>query len=355
MNQDAIDPSETSQPAKAPADQIVILILRVGDEWRALQGESSQKWRNLQRGFSGFGRCPETALEALLSDDDGSKTELTGGYVVRIFIAGSKWCALQAERFEAEEGEYCWTGVAGFGESPQAALRAFLENEDGPDIPALPIDSDHQRQKYADRYAAECGQLRSQLNQWHSTANLIAERLGLEWSKDMPFSTLVLSAFERLQGVEWQKIEEILKNHEATQPVVWRDSLANRVAKILGQYRSSEAEAKDALANFRQDVQNYLRALVIVIESATTHGTHHEKNVRLGGVIAQIESAISKLRDNFKHFDCGWGSNPDIFRSDFPVRRYVDRIKELEREVNDLKSTDQKQSSPKQIPSEPPF
>jgi hypothetical protein len=64
--------------------------------------------------------------------------------------------------------------------------------------------------------------------------------------------------------------------------------------------------------------------------------THAEKNARLRGAIELLETAIEKLRyQNLESlFDIyRW---PDLFRSEWPTRRLMERIHDLERQVKDL-------------------
>jgi hypothetical protein len=138
------------------------------------------------------------------------------------------------------------------------------------------------------------------------------------------------------------EIEKCIASHEATQSVVYHGSRVERIKHLLGNYRQAAAAANQNLLDFKQDVQTWMRAIALLVDSAANAATHTEKNARLRGVVDLVESAIQRLRDNFRHFSDSWWQNPDIFRSDYPVKRYVERIRELEAKLAELEKTEDK-------------
>jgi hypothetical protein len=70
--------------------------------------------------------------------------------------------------------------------------------------------------------------------------------------------------------------------------------------------------------------------------SASTHG---EKAARLRGLSEMIEGGIAKLREiHFEDMSLHRWFWPDVFRSDFPVRVYKQRIHELEDRIGQLEA-----------------
>lgn len=65
---------------------------------------------------------------------------------------------------------------------------------------------------------------------------------------------------------------------------------------------------------------------------------HKEKNTLLKGLVRQIETSIRKVKENQNSFIANeWESHPDLFASDYPIRAYLERIKDLENQVERLK------------------
>lgn len=114
-------------------------------------------------------------------------------------------------------------------------------------------------------------------------------------------------------------------------------NLYRSVQMAIDGYKSAETKALTKLKSFKEDVLVYLRAIALVAETVGNGGTHREKDARLRGLISQIESAIQRVRDDEEQFVKSWYTKPDLFRSDYPVGRYMERIRELENENKKLK------------------
>ena len=113
-------------------------------------------------------------------------------------------------------------------------------------------------------------------------------------------------------------------------------SPAERIKSILREYEDKTTKAYSDVKHVRDDMLTFFRALALVLNMTGEAATHAEKNARLRGAIELLESAIEKLRhQNLESlFDIyRW---PDLFRSDWPTRRLMDRIHDLERQVKDL-------------------
>lgn len=111
---------------------------------------------------------------------------------------------------------------------------------------------------------------------------------------------------------------------------------AEKIKTILRQYEDKTTKAYSDVKHVRDDMLTFFRALALVLNMTGEAATHGEKNARLRGAIELLESAIEKLRhQNLESlFDIyRW---PDLFRSDWPTRRLMDRIHNLERQIKDL-------------------
>jgi hypothetical protein len=138
----------------------------------------------------------------------------------------------------------------------------------------------------------------------------------------------------------WSRLAEYVTAGESTlslrQPS--RSTLADRAIAVLQAYKHRHSEQLSEFQSFQSDVISYLRAMVLVVEAAANGGTHAEKNARFRGVISLLETSIDKVHNARSTFvSSHWWSNPDLFRSDYPVRSLIDRIKAQEAELQKLK------------------
>jgi chaperonin cofactor prefoldin len=111
---------------------------------------------------------------------------------------------------------------------------------------------------------------------------------------------------------------------------------AQRVKAILREYEDKTTKAYSDVKHVRDDMLTFFRALALVLNMTGEAATHAEKNARLRGAIELLETAIEKLRyQNLESlFDIyRW---PDLFRSEWPTRRLMERIHDLERQVKEL-------------------
>ncbi len=146
-------------------------------------------------------------------------------------------------------------------------------------------------------------------------------------------------------------IEAIIKDEEAFQRCGrgW-GSLADQVREAFQWHHRKTEQVIGGAKAFNQDLIVYFRAIALVAGMVGNAGTHREKNARLRGLIEQIESAVQKLRDNDMRFDRDyyWAA-PDVWRSDYPVREYIQRNQELERQIAELKGEQQKPYTPSDL------
>jgi hypothetical protein len=104
----------------------------------------------------------------------------------------------------------------------------------------------------------------------------------------------------------------------------------------LRHYEDKAVSALRDTKQFRDDMLTYFRALVIVLDMTGNAATHAEKNARLRGAVELLEQMAERLRLEivFSHFH--WR---DAFASDWPTRRLLERVHELERELSELRSS----------------
>lgn len=125
------------------------------------------------------------------------------------------------------------------------------------------------------------------------------------------------------------------------------DATDVRIDAMVRYFRDQSVRAYEEAHAFREDLITHLRALVIVGEGALSAGTHREKDARLRGLISVVDAGIDRLREYRFKSERSWHW-PDVFRSDYPVRRYIDRIRELEQQVEQLTPKDE----PSPLPDE---
>lgn len=133
------------------------------------------------------------------------------------------------------------------------------------------------------------------------------------------------------------EIQELIREHQEKQRYSQGfGSPAEKVKSILREYEDKTTKTYSDVKRVRDDMLTYFRALALILTMTGEAATHAEKNARLRGAIELLESAIEKLRNqNLESlFDIyRW---PDLFRSDWPTRRLMDRIHDLEQQVRDL-------------------
>lgn len=128
---------------------------------------------------------------------------------------------------------------------------------------------------------------------------------------------------------KFEKAEHVLRGYHRT--------FAERLDSMLLFYRNKTVDAIADTKHLRDDVLIYMRAIAMIVEQAADAGTHSEKNARLRGVISMCETAIKRLRNEEFDFNKRFYWHEDIFRSDMPTRHYIERISELEREIDKMK------------------
>jgi len=161
---------------------------------------------------------------------------------------------------------------------------------------------------------------------------------------DIPVLLNALSDYERAETAATGAIKEFFEKHK-----VWTD---DKYFPDLLHHFIREADrvvlgSESAYKRLVDDMLIYLRALVIITEMVGNAGTHAEKAARLRGLVEALESSIERVqKEQFSIVERWWHSTPDLFRSDYPVREYRQRIYQLEEELNRFKANGNGHSQP---------
>lgn len=141
-------------------------------------------------------------------------------------------------------------------------------------------------------------------------------------------------------------VETLIKTHQQkTNYHQGFGSAAERVKSVLRQYEDKAVSALRDTKQFRDDMLTYFRALCIVLEMTGQAATHAEKNARLRGAIEVLEQMAEKLRRKDLEIVFSFFHWPDAFASDWPTRRLMERIHDLERELAELKGPQDTQAA----------
>ena len=151
----------------------------------------------------------------------------------------------------------------------------------------------------------------------------------------------------KIETVDVEELNRIMEAFEKDEHVIhaYHQTFLQRFQSMLRFYQDRAVNQMRGSKELRDDVLVYLRAISMIVSQAADAGTHGEKNARLRGVIAMCETAIQQLRKEEFSFNSNFYWHEDIFRSDYPVRHYLDRIHELERQVEELSKSNGHQDS----------
>lgn len=173
----------------------------------------------------------------------------------------------------------------------------------------------------------------------------VHEKLMSEWDGNI-IKTEILqtdggTAYRKTEPImtdeELETIIEVLNEHSQYYNPK-NERLVNVVKSAV--YRLEQKEKNQVLKfkAFQDDILTYLRAIALVADTVGNADTHKEKNARMRGLLAQIESAIQVVRDGAEYLLTGYYTGmPDLFRSNYPVQQYINRCRELENEIKFLK------------------
>lgn len=132
-----------------------------------------------------------------------------------------------------------------------------------------------------------------------------------------------------------EAIKKLVNQHEDQLGRYYAMDLPTATQKMLELYEHTSTDALAGVKAFRDDAVSWLRALSMVAEMVGNGGTHAEKAARLRGMVEMIETIIGKLRDQQFDFNSQYYRWPDLFHSDYPVRRYMERAHDAERQAKE--------------------
>jgi hypothetical protein len=137
-------------------------------------------------------------------------------------------------------------------------------------------------------------------------------------------------------GQDLERIKQIVEKHEGVTHWSYSGTLAARVERMMAHYQQIGVSGMASAKSARDNMLTWLRAMAIVADMTANAGTHGEKNARLRGIIDVTESAIEKLQQMDFDFHNTYWNFPDVFKSDYPVRHWMDRAHEAERKQKEL-------------------
>jgi hypothetical protein len=135
---------------------------------------------------------------------------------------------------------------------------------------------------------------------------------------------------------ELRDLDDAIREHEKLLRYYGpSDKLIDRFRQVVQHYQDSSIQTVLVVQQFRDDLLVQLRAFSLVVDMAGNASTHSEKAARLRGLSEMLETSIEKLR-RFEMNDTKLWQFPDVFRSDYPTRAYLQRIHELEERIREL-------------------
>lgn len=144
-------------------------------------------------------------------------------------------------------------------------------------------------------------------------------------------------AWENSDQAELAKVQAVVQEHEKERRIGYGASLDKRISAIIRGYQDTAARGLSGAKSARDNMLTWLRAMALIAEMTENAGTHSEKNARLRGMIEMCETAIKRLSQMEFDFSKSWWDWNDVFRSDYPVRHYMQRAHEAEREAEQLR------------------
>lgn len=134
------------------------------------------------------------------------------------------------------------------------------------------------------------------------------------------------------------KIKELCLKHSDLQRFGSSGELWEQVERQINNYKHTAEKAQVYTKSFIEDMRVMFRSVQMIHEFVGSGGTHAQKEALMGSLSAFLESAIRKLESievQYMFTDYRW---ENIFKSEYPVRDFVRRMHELEKENKDLKA-----------------
>lgn len=136
-----------------------------------------------------------------------------------------------------------------------------------------------------------------------------------------------------------QAIEQIVAEHEKLLNYSCAMSLPDQIKYLIQHYKDDTVKAVSQIKAMRDEILVYLRAISFALEAEFNGGTHAERNARLRGALQVIQETAKRLQDeSFTYIlDREWTWR-DLFHSNLEARDLMNRIYQLEKERDELKT-----------------
>lgn len=149
-----------------------------------------------------------------------------------------------------------------------------------------------------------------------------------------------------MSDIQWKELQKIIIAWEKKFNiyVAQAQDLPHRVYQLTKAMNDKYRRQYTFTKSLAEDVVSYLRAIALCLETVGNAPTHRAKSERVKGLLEQIASAVKNIRDWHRcNIDSRYGTFPDLFETDFPVRDYLKQIHELKAEVKRLKGEEDSQ------------
>jgi len=135
----------------------------------------------------------------------------------------------------------------------------------------------------------------------------------------------------------WESIVAEVRDSDKSKSVITlSDDPGEKILIALREAREGEISAIAARKNILKDVEVWMRAIQMVIESAIIGDLDDEINARLRGASSIVESSLYKIAEAEKEGIATWWNRPSIFKSDVHYWHYIQKIEYLRSALNDL-------------------
>ncbi len=136
---------------------------------------------------------------------------------------------------------------------------------------------------------------------------------------------------EVYKASELQELGPIIREYQLDQSFYSGGDLPARLRGVLNEYKQRTAQAIADCQKEREDTRVFLRAIGLLVATCGNADTHKEKNARLRAVSEMIESAVQKLAETTAEFSLS--RDADLFRADYPTRHLVEKIHDLQHQL----------------------
>lgn len=163
-----------------------------------------------------------------------------------------------------------------------------------------------------------------------------AKHGSIEWHERLKH---VLEAYQ-YRHEELNKIDEFVKKTDEEMHFwISPGTISDRYIQLIQQFKRFATRHLITVKQFRDETVIWMKAMELTADMTSNASSHSEKNARLRGMIELIQDYIQRAMRadfDFGHSYYWWPDN-GLFRSDYPTRKLMERIHQLEDEVKQLK------------------